>query len=267
MNANMMMDIFTMIVLAVAITSKCPIHAQMNGVRLIRGDLIRSLGDGRQKKTNRMDGDHMAVYIFSKGKRDGSSGTSRQARELLKYADSNGLSNDDIKIYKEWEMLEKILQDGDTLICKDITSISKDLESEYIVYESILNKGVKLKFVNNPILNVDYIRLILKTATEHKLIEKNSLPNVIKILIATEYDRIEQESRNRSDRIKEGLKNTEKRPGRAMGKVDKLTEDLKRDIALYLADGSMLMADLMRKHGVSRNTLKKYIELTRKGRV
>jgi DNA invertase Pin-like site-specific DNA recombinase len=78
-----------------------------------------------------------------------------------------------------------------------------------------------------------------------------------------EYDSVEQQHRTRSERIKAGLESAKRKPGREVGQVDKLTDDLKKDIALYLEDGSMLMVELMDRHGVSRNTLKKYIDIVK----
>lgn len=48
--------------------------------------------------------------------------------------------------------------------------------------------------------------------------------------------------------------------GRKPGQLDKLTEELQGDIVLYLADRSIKAVDLMKKHNISRNTFKKYVE-------
>lgn len=42
--------------------------------------------------------------------------------------------------------------------------------------------------------------------------------------------------------------------------LDKLSPELKDDIRKNLLDRSIKQVDLMKKHGISRNTLKKYIE-------
>ncbi len=209
----------------------------------------------------------MAVYIFAKGKRDGSSGTSRQERMLRKYVKSIGLSDEIVNVEDNWDKLKNTLQNGDILISKDISALAKDPESGCDIYEDMLKKDVTLLFVDSPNLGTDYINLLQETAEKHKFIVKNNLSNVIKLLIAVEYERIERIRKHRSNQIKAGMNIAKKKPGREVGKVDKLTDDLKRDISLYLENGSMLMIELMDKHGVSRNTLKKYIEIIRNGMI
>ena len=40
-----------------------------------------------------------------------------------------------------------------------------------------------------------------------------------------------------------------------------MSDELKEDIKLFLNDRSIKQVDLMNKHNISRNTLKKYIKL------
>lgn len=51
-----------------------------------------------------------------------------------------------------------------------------------------------------------------------------------------------------------------KKSGRKNGQLDKLTPELEQDIRAYINDRSIKQNDLMRKHNISRNTLKKYVE-------
>ena len=60
-------------------------------------------------------------------------------------------------------------------------------------------------------------------------------------------------------RIKQGIKASNKKQGRKVGQLDKITDDLKADINLFLQDRNIKQIDLMKKHNISRNTLKKYI--------
>lgn len=57
-----------------------------------------------------------------------------------------------------------------------------------------------------------------------------------------------------------------KQIGRPVGNLDKLTDELREDIKLFINDRSIKQVDLMNKHNISRNTLKKYIEIIKKGR-
>ena len=61
--------------------------------------------------------------------------------------------------------------------------------------------------------------------------------------------------------IREGIKKSSKKSGRKHGQLDKMTNELKADIEAYLNDKNIKHIDLMRKHNISRNTLKKYINL------
>ena len=62
-------------------------------------------------------------------------------------------------------------------------------------------------------------------------------------------------------RIKQGIKASNKKQGRKVGQLDKITNELRSDINLFLQDRSIKQVDLMKKHNISRNTLKKYIQI------
>ncbi len=62
-------------------------------------------------------------------------------------------------------------------------------------------------------------------------------------------------------RIKDGIAASEKKSGRKPGQVDKLTPELEMDIIVYLEDRSIKQIEIMKKHRISRNTLKKYAEM------
>jgi len=80
-------------------------------------------------------------------------------------------------------------------------------------------------------------------------------------LLIVELDRVEQERKTLVKRIKEGIEASEKKSGRPVGKLDKMTNELEQDIRAYLTNRTIKQTDLMNKHDISRNTLKKYIKL------
>ena len=45
-----------------------------------------------------------------------------------------------------------------------------------------------------------------------------------------------------------------------------MSDELKADIQLFIKDRSIKQIDLMQKHNISRNTLKKYIEIVKNGK-
>lgn len=46
-----------------------------------------------------------------------------------------------------------------------------------------------------------------------------------------------------------------------------MTEDLKEDILKYLSDRTITQKSIMNKHGISRNTLKKYAKIIEESKI
>ncbi len=99
---------------------------------------------------------------------------------------------------------------------------------------------------------------LLDVAEKQNLIAKISLENTVKLLLYVELDRVEQERLILQKRIKDGIAASDKTSGRKKGQIDKMTLELEADLILYLSDRSIHQIDLMKKHGISRNTVKKY---------
>ena len=165
----------------------------------------------------------------------------------------------------DWNKLEKLLQPGDTVIFKDITRFTREAENGYKKYMELLNRNINLVFIDNPTISTDYIKTMMGIAQKQEnRIAKKSLNDTIELLILVELDRAEREREIIVQRIRDGLKASGKKAGRKTGQLDKLTEELQADIVLYLADRSIKAVDLMKKHNISRNTFKKYVEHVRK---
>ena len=92
----------------------------------------------------------------------------------------------------------------------------------------------------------------------HDIVVSLTMDFIVKLLLTVELDRAEKERENIVKRIKDGISASNKASGRKKGNVDKMTPALEADIRLYLKDRSIKQVDLMKKHGISRNTLKKY---------
>ena len=218
----------------------------------------------------------MAVYFYmriSTQEERGLQKFSRQENALRKYAEANGLQYDEHNIYREdksgknfmdrqeWDKLEQILHPEDTVVFKDISRFTREAENGYQKYMDLLNKGVNLVFLDNQTICTDYIKQLLDVAEKQNLIAKISLENTVKLLLYVELDRVEQERLILQKRIKDGIAASEKKAGRKKGQVDKLTPELRTDLILYLQDRTVLQVDIMKKHKISRNTLKKYAKL------
>ena len=201
----------------------------------------------------------------------------RQANALQRYAKENNIeyllefqedkSGKDFTNRKQWQKLENIVQSGDTIVFKDVCRFTRQAEEGYSKYMELLNKGVELIFIDNQTISTPYIKQLLNIAKEQNLVAKTSLESTVKLLLIVELDRAEQERATTVQRIKDGIAASNKKSGRPEGKLDKMTDELKEDIQLFLNDRSVKQIDLIKKHGLSRNTLKKYITHVKDGRL
>ena len=162
----------------------------------------------------------------------------------------------------EWQRLEKIVQPGDTIVFKDICRFTREYERGFLKYMDLLNKGINLIFIDNNVVSTPYIKSMMDIAEEQSnRIARKSLRDTIELLLLVELDRAEQEREITVKRIKDGIAASNKRSGRVRGQLDKMSAGLKSDIETYLSDRTIKQVDLMKKHEISRNTLKKYIRI------
>lgn len=195
----------------------------------------------------------------------------RQENAIQKYAEDNGIelllqfredkSGKSFDGRQEWHKLESILHEGDTVIMKDLCRFTREAETGYNKYMELLNKGVELIFIDNTTVSTPYIKNLLSIAKEQNLVVMTALESIVKLLLIVELDRAEQERLITVQRIKDGIKASPKQSGRKVGQLDKMSEALKSDIKALNQDRTIKYVDIMRKHNISRNTLKKYIDL------
>ncbi|EGT3607967.1 recombinase family protein [Clostridium perfringens] len=198
----------------------------------------------------------------------------RQEKSIKAYADKMGIEyilelKDDCSgssfNRKEWKRLERIIQHGDTIVFKEISRFTRQAEDGYKKYMELMNKGVNLVFLDNPTVGTDYIKNLTKVAEEQDLITKTALESTIKLLLIVELDRVQKEREIIVNRIRQGIQASNKASGRSEGQLDKMTDELKVDIKEYLGNRTIKQVDLMKKHNISRNTLKKYIKIIESG--
>ncbi len=128
-----------------------------------------------------------------------------------------------------------------------------------------LDRGINIVFLDNPTVSSDYIRQMMNTAENQDLVTKTALEGTIKLLLIVELDRAEQQRRYISKAIKDGIAASDKRNGRKKGSLDKMTDELRGDLELYMHDRTITQNSIMKKHGISRNTLKKYVKAIAEG--
>jgi len=214
---------------------------------------------------------------ISTGEERGLQKFTRQENAIKKYSKDNGIeylidfkedmSGKNFTDRKEWRKLESIVQPGDTIVFKDICRFTRNAEEGYEKYMHLFNKGVELIFIDNQTVSTPYIKQLLNVASKQNLVARTSLEGTVKLLLIVELDRAEQERAITVQRIKDGIAASNKKSGRPKGKLDKMSDALKEDILLYLNDRSIKQVDLLKKHNISRNTLKKYIELVKNDQV
>lgn len=196
----------------------------------------------------------------------------RQSKALETYAKNNNLEYNNRTVYKDdvtgatfnrpdWKALESVLQEGDTIVFKEISRFTRQADEGFSKYMKLMKKGINLIFLDNPTVSTDYIKQLTSIAEQQQRIAKTALENTIELLLLVELDRVEKEREIISKRITQGIEASSKTQGRKKGQLDKMSKELESDIKDFLVNRSIKQTDLMKKHNISRNTLKKYIKI------
>lgn len=163
---------------------------------------------------------------------------------------------------EDWQRIEKLAGAEDGIVFPDLARFTRgDTEEGYKKYMELFYKGVTLVFIDNPSVNTDNIKELLNIAESENILTKVLVESIVKILIISELNKCEQERKAIVKRINDGIAASDKKSGRKEGSLAKMSSELEADIKKYLADRSIKQVDLMKKHNVSRNTLKKYVAI------
>ena len=198
----------------------------------------------------------------------------RQEHALKSWCAENNEEIPERRIYRDdasgknfnrasWKEMEQDVQAGDTIIFKDICRFTRERDNGYKKYMELLNRGIELIFLDNPTLNTEYIKSMQNSAEKMKrenIVGGLTLEFVIRLLLVTELDKAEKERETTVKRIKDGIAASDKKSGRKIGQLDKLSPELENDIRVYLVNRSVKQIDLINRYNISRNTLKKYIK-------
>lgn len=197
----------------------------------------------------------------------------RQEQALQRWCKEHNTEITERRIYKDdasgksfdrksWKELEADISEGDTIVFKDICRFTREFENGFNKYMELLNKGINLVFIDNPTVSTDYIKTMMDVAErQQNRIAKKSLKDTIELLLMVELDRAETEREITVKRIKDGIEASEKKSGRKRGTLDKMSDELKEDIKVYISNRDVKQIDLMNKYNISRNTLKKYTKV------
>lgn len=198
----------------------------------------------------------------------------RQEHALKSWCAENNEEIPERRIYRDdasgknfnrasWKEMEQDVQAGDTIIFKDICRFTRERDNGYKKYMELLNRGIELIFLDHPTLNTEYIKSMQNSAEKMKrenIVGGMTLEFVIRLLLVTELDKAEKERETTVKRIKDGIAASDKKSGRKIGQLDKLSPELENDIRVYLVNRSVKQIDLINRYNISRNTLKKYIK-------
>ena len=198
----------------------------------------------------------------------------RQEHALKSWCAENNEEIPERRIYRDdasgknfnrasWKEMEQDVQAGYTIIFKDICRFTRERDNGYKKYMELLNRGIELIFLDNPTLNTEYIKSMQNSAEKMKrenIVGGMTLEFVIRLLLVTELDKAEKERETTVKRIKDGIAASDKKSGRKIGQLDKLSPELENDIRVYLVNRSVKQIDLINRYNISRNTLKKYIK-------
>lgn len=178
---------------------------------------------------------------------------------LVEFVEEKSAKNFDDR--PQFNKLDKLLQADDTAVFKDIERFTRDddVTLAYKKYMEWFARGINIVFIDNPTLCTDYIKEMMRIASEQDIVTRTAMESIIKLLIIVELDRAKKQRLYISKSITDGIRASEKKSGRKEGQLDKLTEPLQADILMYLGDRTITQVELMKKHDISRNTLKKYI--------
>jgi len=204
----------------------------------------------------------------------------RQEQAIRRWCKENGTDIPERRIYRDdasgksfdrpaWKELEADISTGDTIF-KDICRFTREYENGFAKYMDLLSRGIELKFLDNPTISTDYIRAMMHVADEQEnRIAKKSLKDTIELLLLVELDRAEKEREIIVQRIRDGIAASSKKSGRRPGTLDKMTPELEWDLRLYaeqsITEKTIKLSEILRKHDISRNTARKYIDIIQAG--
>ena len=176
-------------------------------------------------------GNYFSYMRISTKEERGKQNYIRQENSLERYARNQGIdyviqfredaSGKSFINRSEWNRLEKIIQSGDTIVFKDITRFTREAENGYAKYMELMSKGINLVFLDNPTLSTDYIKNLIVTAKNMNFLEKTISEMLVKVLLAAELTRAEQERLTISQRTRDGMAASPNKAGRKLGQVDK----------------------------------------------
>ena len=173
----------------------------------------------------------------------------------------------------EWLKLQKLVKSGDTIIFDSVSRMSRDAEEGCRVYFDLVDRGVSLRFINEPYINSDvYLAKcqdkIQLTGTDEDLIFQGINAYFRKVAerqIVIAFSQAEKEGRDISTRVKQGMasKGTAQKISAARTGKTYVTEKSRKakDTIRKLSkdfDGNMSDVEVIELTKLARNTYYRY---------
>ncbi len=196
----------------------------------------------------------------------------RQEKALQKYAEQQGCSFDDSYVYrencyggifhcrKEWHHLVYHLHEGDTIVMKDVNRFSTSRDEGFRVYMELFDMGVNLLFLDNPAASTQYLKQTARYAEKDGVVPKEMFYMTVRVMIFAELEHALLDYTASQRKIRSGMALSDKKPGRPVGRREKMTVSLGEDIYSYIIKGGTTKLELECKHNISRVTLSNYIK-------
>lgn len=174
---------------------------------------------------------------------------------------------------KEWNRLEAILKDGDTVVFDSVSRMSRNAEEGFQTYEAMFNKNINLVFLKEPHINTSTYKNAMKNqvqmtgSTVDLILEgvNKYLMALAKEQIKLAFEQAEKEVSDLQQRTREGIQTARingKQIGQKQGNIltTKKSIDSKPIILKHSKDfnGTLDDSEVMKLTGLSRNTYYKY---------
>lgn len=174
---------------------------------------------------------------------------------------------------KEWNRLEAILKDGDTVVFDSVSRMSRNAEEGFQTYEAMFNRNINLVFLKEPHINTSTYKKAMQNqvqmtgSTVDLILEgvNKYLMALAKEQIKLAFEQAEKEVSDLQQRTREGIQTARlngKQIGQELGKklTTKKSTESKPVILKHSKDfnGTLDDSEVMKLTDLSRNTYYKY---------
>ena len=179
-----------------------------------------------------------------------------------------------IEIFRERKgkvVLEEIISDSkpwDVVVFDEITRISDDPDEAFDIYEDMFQRGLKIEFIKDSHINSEIFHTVIdenikREGEEYRSVIEHSILVLAEKQIKESHKQITKERGVRSKRIREGMLESDKIPGRKAGekqhqKKEKIAKEIIKTNSTRFY-GRRCDKVVIKMAGISRPTFYKYV--------